>query len=196
MRHLALLSFALVAYLPEPLSGFLSGLRKDLDPRFKGKPHLTILPPRALTRPWAQVWEELSAVISATDSVRVELTQVETFCESHVVYLQFGRGAAEVVALHDRLNTNASKAEEVWDYYPHITLAHGFLGDDCDAASVNAQKQWSAYPHMHSFEIDRLTWVKTTIVPGVHDHGTRSPVASDSEWVDLAECPLAAKVEA
>src|SRR5437660_10919341 len=122
----ALEFFALVTYLPEPLSGFLRGLRKDLDPRFKGEPHLTILPPRPLTRSWAEVWRELSAVISVTDALRVDLGDVQTFCESHVVYLGLGRGAAEIEALHERLNTGSAKAGESWDYCPHTTPAQGF----------------------------------------------------------------------
>jgi 2'-5' RNA ligase len=192
----ALEFFALVAYLPEPLSGFLSGLRRDLDPRFKGKPHLTILPPRGLMRPWAEVWQELSGIIAASGSLHIELGGVRTFCESNVVYLGLNRGASEIADLHDRLNTGSAEAGELWEYCPHITLAHGYVGDHFEAAIDNARARWAAYGAPHSFEIERLTWVKTTIVPGVNDRGTRSLVASDSEWVDLAECSLATRVEA
>lgn len=192
----ALEFFALVAYLPEPLSGFLSGLRKDLDPRFKGKPHLTILPPRSLIRPWAEVWQETVGIIAASDSIHVELGNVRTFYESHVVYLGLNRGASEIADLHDRLNTGCAEARELWEYCPHITLAHGYMGEHFDAAIDGARAKWVGYRHPHNFEIERLTFVKTAIVPGVNDRGTRSLVASDSEWVDLAECSLASRVEA
>jgi len=184
--------FALVAYLPEPLSEFLSGLRQDLDPRFTGKPHLTILPPRLLTSPWDEAWAELRPTIAMSNRFQVTLKGVEIFDASRVVYLALCDGYHEVQALHDRLNCGCANCGEAWPFHPHITLAHKSAAENFAETAETARKRWSEYHGERGFKVDRLTWVKTTIVPGVSDRGTRSMVASDSQWVDLAESELSA----
>jgi 2'-5' RNA ligase len=184
--------FALVAYLPEPLSEFLSGLRQDLDPRFTGKPHLTILPPRPLTFAWDEAWGELRPIITRCRSFQVTLKDVETFDASKVVYLALCDGYHEVEALHDLLNSGCASCGEAWPFHPHITLAHKSAAENFAEAAECARKRWSEYHGERGFKVDRLTWVKTTIVPGVSDRGTRSLVASDSQWLDLADSELSA----
>jgi 2'-5' RNA ligase len=188
--------YALVAYLPVALSEFLSTVRNELDPRYPGKPHLTLLPPRRLTCPWGVAWEQVRSILEVTPPIHVGLGDVRLFKESDVVYLELRNGWQDVEKLHRRLNDGLVCSAEVWQYHPHITLAHGTPGQDVLAAAAHAQKRWNEYGFDRSFEIGKLTWVKTTIVPGVHDHGTRSPVASDSQWIDLAEGHLATRVEA
>ena len=185
--------FALVVYLPEPLSEFLSALRRDLDPRFCGKPHLTILPPRPLLSPWNEAWAELKPAICNSHPFHVELGNVETFDASRVVYLSLREGFPAVEALHRLLNMGCTNCgQEAWPYHPHITLAHKSLAENFLDAAADAQRRWIEYRGDRGFLVDRLTWVKTTIVPGVNEPGTRSLVASDSAWVDLAESELAA----
>jgi 2'-5' RNA ligase len=182
--------FALVSYLPRALSEFLSNLRHDLDPRFLGKPHLTILPPRPLQFPWNQAWAELRPAIEASPRFAVELGDVETFNASQVVYLALRKGQGAVETLHELLNAGCAGCGESWPYHPHVTLAHGSFGEKFGDAATDAQRRWNDYSGERGFTVDRLTWVKTTIVPGVNDRGTRSMVASDSAWVDLAESEL------
>lgn len=186
--------FALVAYLPEPLSEFLSSLRHDLDPRFRGKPHLTILPPRPLKSTWEEAWTELRPAIRGSRPIAVELGDVEVFGESQVVYLSLREGYAAIEGLHKVLNAGCAGCGEAWPYHPHITLAHGNLAENFADAAKNAQRRWTAYRGERGCTIDRLTWVRTTIVPGVSERGTRSLVASDSAWVDLAESELLARI--
>jgi hypothetical protein len=40
--------FGLIIYVPNPLAGFLDGLRKDLVPGCNPRAHLTVLPPGGL----------------------------------------------------------------------------------------------------------------------------------------------------
>ena len=117
---------------------------------------------------------------------------METFGASQVVYLALRKGHTAVETLHEVLNAGCANCGESWPYHPHITLAHGSFGEKFAEAAITAQQRWSEYGGEHGFTIDRLTWVKTTIVPGVNDRGTRSMVASDSAWVDLAESELSA----
>ena len=186
--------FALVAYLPEPLSEFLSSLRQELDPRFRGKPHLTILPPRLLTYSWKEAWAELRPSITKSHPFPVSLGNVETFDASRVVYLALRDGFTAAQALHDVLNSGCASCGEAWPFHPHITLAHKLPTENFGEAAESARKRWNEYKPDRGFTVDRLTWVKTIIVPGVSDRGTRSLVASDSEWVDLAESELSARV--
>ena len=186
--------FALVAYLPEALSEFLSRIRRDLDPHFLGKPHLTLLPPRLLSSTWEQAWAELQPAIAASSPVDVGLGDVETFLASQVVYVALSKGYLAVETLHGLLNAGCASCRELWPYHPHVTLAHGFFSENLADAAKNAQHRWSEYSGERGFTIDRLTWVKTTIVPGVNERGTRSLVASDSMWVDLAESKLATRI--
>jgi 2'-5' RNA ligase len=192
----ALEFFALVAYLPEPLSGFVSRLRHDLDPCFAGKPHLTVLPPRPLEGSWSDAWSQVRASIEATPAFEVGLSQVETFAESQVVYLAIREGYTMLQKLHEQLNSGPTCFAEAWHYQPHITLAHGIAGEQVDSALETARRRWREYSLRRSFEVGRLTWVKTVIVPGVSERGTRSLVATNSTWVDLAECDLSQRVEA
>ena len=186
--------FALVTYLPEPLSEFLSSLRQELDPRFRGKPHLTILPPRLLASSWDEAWAELRPNITKSHPFPVTLGDAETFDASRVVYLALRNGFTAVQALHDVLNSGCANCGEAWPFHPHITLAHKLASENFAEAAETARKKWSAYNGDRGFAVDRLTWVKTTIVPGVSDRGTRSLVASDSEWVDLADSELSARI--
>lgn len=185
--------FALVAYLPEPLSQFLRSLRRELDPRFRGKPHLTILPPRLLSSAWDEAWTELRPNITKSHPFSVTLGDAETFDASRVVYLALRDGFTAVQALHDQLNSGYAGCGEAWPFHPHITLAHKSPTENFAEAAGSARRRWSEYKGERGFTVDRLTWVKTAIVPGVNDRGTRSLVASDSEWVDLAESELLAR---
>jgi 2'-5' RNA ligase len=177
--------FALVAYLPEPLSGFLSQLRHQLDPRFRGKPHLTLLPPRPLVCSSDDAWADVRREIRRNSSFLVDLGSVGVFAESQVVFLSIRHGASEIEQLHGRLNTGRAGFAEVWRYHPHVTLAHGLFGGDFTSAATEATRCWGLYQGVRQFRVERLVWVKTTIVPGSSGRGTRSMVATDSEWVDL-----------
>ena len=44
-------SFALVAYIPEPLGAFLQSMRHDLPGQENPQAHITVLPPRPLKAP-------------------------------------------------------------------------------------------------------------------------------------------------
>ena len=162
---------------------------------FRGKPHLTILPPRALKTPWDKAWAELRPSIAQSHPVAVQLGNVDKFDASRVVFLSLREGYVAVEALHKRLNVGCARCgEEAWPFHPHVTLAHKSSAENFAEAAETAKNRWSEYHRERSFMVDRLTWVKTTIVPGVSERGTRSLVASDSEWVDLAESELSARV--
>lgn len=182
--------YSLVSYLPEGLSKFLSELRRQFDPRFPGKPHLTILPPRPLKTAWSDAWSELRRAIVAMNPVTVELGDVETFPASRVVYLSLRQGYASIEALHETLNAGCASCGEVWPYHPHITLAHGIRAENFEEAAREGQLRWNEYGGERQFLVRRLTWVKTSIAPGLTEKETRGKVTSENAWTDLAESDL------
>jgi 2'-5' RNA ligase len=63
-------------------------------------------------------------VTNATFSpFEITLTGIEVFPLTNVVYLQLGKGADEMYALHAAMNTEALAFKEPFVYHPHITLA-------------------------------------------------------------------------
>jgi len=184
--------FALVAYLPEPVATFLSGLRHELDPRFCGRPHLTILPPRPLGFSPSMVWREVQQLLSSSHPIRVGLGDVETFSESHVIFLQLSTGASEIEILHQRLNTGKANYPEPWKFHPHVTLAHGVCAEKFQATSIDARARWAEYCGPRSFSMTQLDWVKTSVHTDPANVGNRGLVRSDSEWADLEHWNLGA----
>src|ERR1700722_17014901 len=88
-------SFALISYLPEPLAGYLDSLRCELVPRCQARTHVTILPPRPLATGLPEnAWRDLNAYLDDFRPFRVELTTIEVFEGTNVIYLSVGAGQA------------------------------------------------------------------------------------------------------
>jgi 2'-5' RNA ligase len=168
-------SFALVYYLPEPLAGFLDGLRSEMAGGCYAKAHLTALPPRPLRCPAYEAWRELQANLHDFQPFRVELKDIEVFPITQVIYVSIGAGRDELERLHRELNAGCLEFQETYQYHPHVTL-----GQDVPPAKVAeleelAARRWREYPHRRDFMLERLTFVQNTL--GNH-------------WTDLARCAL------
>src|SRR5579863_10401471 len=91
----AINSYSLVAYLPEPLAGFVGQLRRELVPTCNARAHITILPPRAL------FCEEHAALSHIREALRnfqpfwVQFGEVRFFPQTNVVYVSILRGFKE-----------------------------------------------------------------------------------------------------
>ena len=172
-------SFALVSYLPEPLAGFLDRLRTELVDQCRAKAHVTILPPRPLSCAAEQAWDTLGGQIHDFQPFSVELGQVEIFPVTQVIYLAVKTGAAELRALHTRLNSGTLAFEEPFVYHPHVTLAQDLEPSQVAAAFEKATARWKEFSHPRSFTVDRLTFVQNTL---------------ENNWTDLRGCPLTTRV--
>src|SRR5271167_3975159 len=89
-------SFALVSYIPEPLAGFLDKLRQELVPNCFLRAHATILPPRPICSSPEAAWKTVRTLAPPFPPCEVELTQVEVFPVSDVIYIEIGRGREEL----------------------------------------------------------------------------------------------------
>jgi len=168
----AINSFALISYLPEPLAGFLDSLRCELVPYCQAKSHITVLPPRPLATGLPEsAWRDLSDRLDGFPPLRVELTSIEVFQGTNVIYLSVGAGYRELVGMHAALNRGPLHFIEPYEYHPHVTLAQQLLPEQVESAASLARTRWREFPYSHSFTIDRLTFVQNT---------------HENRWADLA----------
>ena len=171
-------SYAVVAYIPEPFSSFLDGLRKELVSDCAARVHLTILPPRPLSGPVDLALEHVCATAAALEPFEVQLEDVEVFPMSDVIYLAVGEGRVRLHQMHAAFNSGGLKFREEYNYHPHITLAQSLQSDQVDELSRVARDRWAQFKRGRRWRVDKLTFVQNT---------------RRNRWVDLADCALGAK---
>jgi 2'-5' RNA ligase len=168
-------SFALVSYLPEPLAGFLDGLRQELVPNCFLRAHVTILPPRPISSTPEAAWGTIRALAPRFAPFDVEMTEVEVFPVSDVIHIGIGGGRQEMERMHAGLNTEGLKFSEPYPYHPHVTLAQELKGDEVDELARVARQRWAEATIPKTFRVDRVFFVQNT---------------RRKEWLDLGESAL------
>ncbi|MFY9674951.1 MAG: 2'-5' RNA ligase family protein, partial [Terriglobales bacterium] len=115
--------YALVSYVRNPVGQFVETLRRELHPYMPHMPaHLTILPPRELSRSESSALECLEEACSQVIPFDVELGNVETFLPTTpTVFIQVQRAAYRMRELHDQLGKMLC-CDENWPYIPHLTI--------------------------------------------------------------------------
>jgi 2'-5' RNA ligase len=174
-------SFAVVAYLPEPLAGFVDALRQELVPACRLRAHITVLPPRPPTSGPEAAWDELRLAFQGLAPFPVELQEVKLFPGSQAVYISVGDGGPELELLHARLNHGHLNFREPWLYHPHVTLAQGLDSAKVTAALDLSIRRWREFSGPRRFILDHLTFVQSI---------------GENRWQDLAECDLRPSVMA
>jgi 2'-5' RNA ligase len=175
----AINSFSLVAYVPEPLAGFIERLRQEIQPGCKGRSHLTFLPPRPLDISLEQIRSQLEAGLRSQPAFRVELCEVWVFPVSEAVHLSVGAGWTEAKRIHEVLHRGDLSCKEQFDYHPHVTLAHDLDPANVAAVAELAKRRWQEYSGVHDFRVDHVTLVQNTI---------------ENEWTNLGEFSLGVPV--
>jgi 2'-5' RNA ligase len=178
--------FALVAYLPEPLAGFVNSLRRELAPGCRLRAHITVLPPRELACDPEAALEEIQRVLRQTHSFPVSLREIKTFPVSEVVYAAIGDGLEQLRGLNSQLNLGCAKAPELWSYVPHVTLAQDLEPTAVAAAFDLAVRRWHEYSGPRSFPLEHVTLVRRTL----EDREGATP----NPWIDLKTWELPSPV--
>ena len=168
-------SFALVAYIPEPLAGFLDKLRQELVPNCFLRAHVTILPPRPLTSSPEAAWNTVRSIAAHFSPFDIEMAGVEVFPISDVIYVAIGEGSDRLREMHAIMNSDGLKFKEAYAYHPHITLAQELKPDELDELIGVARHRWAECSHNRKFHVDRVVFVQNT---------------RHNEWLDLGECRL------
>ena len=168
-------SFALVTYIPEPLAGFLDGLRQELVPNCFLRAHVTILPPRPLSGTPEAAWEQVRKLAKQFSAFDIQLGGVDVFPVTDVIYVQIAAGTETLKQMHDVMNSGALAVREGFPYHPHVTLGQELKPDEVDELLHVARSRWAEYSGPKTFRPEKIVFVQNT---------------RQNEWVDLGECKL------
>jgi 2'-5' RNA ligase len=168
-------SFALVAYIPAPLSTFLDDLRRELAPGCVPHAHVTILPPRPIAVPREEAIEFARARSIDFGAFEIELGPLELFDSTEVAYLSVSSGFKELVDMHEAFNTGPLWQTEPYVYHPHVTLAQDLEPGEYKGRADIARRAWEAYAGPRKFPVETITFVQATV---------------KNLWVDLANFQL------
>jgi 2'-5' RNA ligase len=171
----AINSFSLVAYVPQPLAGFIERLRQEIQPGCTARSHLTFLPPRPLQIPLDQIRSQLEAGLRNQPAFRAELCEVRVFPVSQAVHLSVGAGRAEAIRIHDVLHHGDLCCMEFFEYHPHVTLAQDLDSRQVAAVTELAERRWQEYRGPRDFLVDLVTLVQNTL---------------ENRWINLGEFHL------
>jgi 2'-5' RNA ligase len=171
----AINSFSLVAYVPQPLAGFIELLRQEIQPGCTARSHLTFLPPRPLEISLDQIRTQLEAGLKDQHAFRAELCEVRVFPVSHAVHLSLGAGWAEAVRIHQVLHCGDLCCTEFFEYHPHVTLAQDLDPANVPAVAELAERRWREYSGKRDFLVDHVTLVQNTL---------------ENRWTNLGEFSL------
>jgi 2'-5' RNA ligase len=166
MSHLAgvfdpgVTQYALVAYIPEPLGGFLTRLRTELVPASRLMAHVTVLPPRVLTASAAAVSRHLEIRLRHMRAFDLEAGGIEIFPLTSVIFLSLIGGRGIVEDLHEELNRGTLEADEAFEFHPHITLAQQVPPDEVLCIYDRARTRWDQWGRSRQFQVDTLTFVQ------------------------------------
>ncbi len=131
-----------------------------------------MLPPRPLAGGLPEnAWDDLSDSLDGFTPFRVELTTIEVFPGTNVIYLAVGGGYRELEIMHGALNQGPLEFAEPYEYHPHVTLAQQLLPEQVEKAAECARARWKEFSYSRSFTVDRLTFVQNT---------------QENRWADLA----------
>jgi 2'-5' RNA ligase len=171
--------FALVIYIPGPLGQFLDDLRRKLVPGCNPHAHVSLLPPRPLAVDWPVASNQVRNVLKSWTPFEVELTGVETFAVTDVIYLGVGAGAAGLCEVHQAMNTGLLEFQEPFAYHPHVTLAQELPRDTVASTRELAHLLWREYTGPRRFLADHAAFVQNSL---------------GNSWIDLAEYSLGGSV--
>jgi 2'-5' RNA ligase len=124
--------------LPEPYTSELQGWRERLgDPNACDiPPHVTLLPPTALTTDdLDEVEEHLRGVAGRHESFVVHLRGSGTFRPvSPVVFVPLVQGISQCERLEQDVRSGPLAREVKFPYHPHVTVAHEVSATELDRA--------------------------------------------------------------
>jgi len=155
--------FALVMYIPGSLGKFLDDLRRKLVPGCNPHAHVSLLPPRPLAVDWQVASEQVRAVIDPWAPFEIELTGIEIFPVTDVIYIEVGHGASDLRRMHLAMNTGSLEFQDPFPYHPHITLAQELPPEKVASANELAQRLWREFPGPRRFPAERAVFVQNSL---------------------------------
>ena len=151
--------FALVTYTPEPVRDWLIQLRRELAVETTSEPHITLLPPRPLTIPAEQARQRISSALDRWSAFEVELTNLQVFPGTNVLYLEISDGSAEIQELHSTLNAGEFLHQEIFDFHPHLTVGGPIRPEELDGIFKKAVHAWTISGYPCRFWVEEFAFV-------------------------------------
>lgn len=152
-------SYALVSYIPDPLGSFLDDLSRALIPGCRAHAHVTLLPPRHLSGTEKEAKDLLAAECRTIAPFELQITDIEIFDITAVIYANIGLGRNRLLDIHKQLNTGALAFQEQFAYHPHVTLAIDMDHADIHGLAEKAREMWHEYSDSRRFIVDSLHFV-------------------------------------
>ncbi|MCC6264173.1 MAG: 2'-5' RNA ligase family protein [Bryobacterales bacterium] len=157
-------SYALVTYIPEPLGRFLDNLSCSLVPGCRSHSHVTLLPPRHLNGTVEEAIETLSVQTRTIAPFELQITDIEIFNATSVIFANIGLGRDRLLELHKQLNIGALRYEERFPFHPHVTLAIDTEHEDISELADEARRRWSEYGRSRRFLVENFNFVHNVAV--------------------------------
>ena len=152
--------YAVVSYVTGDLGEFVNALRAELVPaQAHLRAHLTLLPPRPLQGTVEQARRTLEKLCRQLKPVEVGFGEVGVFIPiTPTAYLSITKGADEVRAMHDKLNTGEFLCYEALPYVPHLTVAALATNQEAERAAQIVRRRWAEYEGRRETSITTLTF--------------------------------------
>lgn len=155
--------FALVIYVPPTLGDFLDDLRRELVPHYNPHAHVSVLPPRPLAVEWQQASAQVRRLAQGWKPFDVELTHIEIFPVTNVIYIGLGAGEDQLRRMHAATNAGPLAFEEPFVYHPHITLAQEIPHDRVGQVYDLAVRRWKEFTGNRHFRAEHAVLVQNTL---------------------------------
>jgi len=151
--------FTLVTYTPEPLRRWLLRMRQLLPVEANSQPHVTILPPRPLTMPVEEAKQKITAILTRWHAFYVELSGIQVFPGSNVLYLELSEGSDTLSRLHAELNAGDFAHEELFQFHPHVTVGGPVPQEEMAVITRKAAEVWESNLRSCRFKIQEIAFV-------------------------------------
>ncbi len=126
-----------IVALPGPLSAEITAYRRSFGDRLAAliPAHITLITTTPIGD-WAETVRHIRHVAARQCPFQVSVRGTGSFRPvSEVVYLQLRSGFDECVQLHEKLQSGPLARELVFDFHPHITVAHDISTAGLDEAA-------------------------------------------------------------
>ena len=151
--------FAVVYYVPQPLGSILGELAGNISTYHRPQAHITLLPPRLLRMTLEGAVERVRSAVRGFGSFEVELTGVQQFTETNVLYLGIGEGLERLNLLHEKLNAGGLEDKEEFEFLPHLTLSGPIGASDIERRRKHAESFWNSVTCSRKFIVDEAVFL-------------------------------------
>ena len=165
-------SYAVVAYIADPVAAAISRLRQEVTPGCPHHAHITILPPRPLFVDKDQAIEQCRDIVSRFEAFEAQLGEIDLFEGTGVIKVSVTDGLVELRTLHDILNTGPFESVEDFDYVPHVTVVQEIPPENLPKCLELVRARWTHNGPPPAVRVESLTFVQQK---------------SDGAWKNLAE---------